>query len=152
MKYLSIILAIALMPTTAQAQRTLEDKITFAMNNLGHELVVCAAFFHISAIGNMNRGDEQGMKVGTDLKRTGDFMIKAAGDIGAAIGQKPEVLSARLGMAMNDMRTEMGNHFMNISILMKKHLQPCVDLKMNLTARIEEITAMARASAPKTTR
>lgn len=102
-------------------------------------MVTCTAFFYISAIGNMNRGDEVGEKRGAEMKAAGDLLMQVAGRIGTLIDQKPEAIGARLNMALAGMRTEIGDKFVNYSILLSKYLQPCTDLSGNMAGRVKAI-------------
>jgi hypothetical protein len=120
----------------AAAQQEPLDKVRAATNNLGHELVVCTAFFYVTAIGMLNRGDDKGREMASRQRQIGDRLAEVAGDLGRIIGQKPEAIAARLEMALAGLRKEMDDNFVNYSILQLKYMQPCADLAANVTARI----------------
>jgi hypothetical protein len=136
MRRVVALIAALVFAAPANAQFAPGDKTTIALNNLGHELVVCIAFFYITAIGNLNRGDEAGQKMAKTAQSTGDYLFQVAGIIGEAIGQKPEALGARLEMAVADMRKQMADNFVNYSIPLQRHLEPCAELAKTAQQRV----------------
>ena len=137
--YLALLLASLVLSAEVSAQQQPMEKFTRALNNLAHEAVTCAAFYYITSIGLMNRGDQQGQDMGTKQKKAGDFLLEAAAEMGRVINQRPEVVTARLELEMGSMRKEMRDNFVNYSLLQVKYLQPCADLAGNMAKRIEKI-------------
>lgn len=128
----------------AAAQQQPLDKVKAAANNLSHELVNCTAFFYVTAIGMLNRGDDKGREMASGQRQTGDRLAEVASQIGQIIGQKPEAIAARLEMALTDLRKEMDDNFLNYSIIQQKYMQPCVDLAANVNGRIAALKNAGR--------
>ena len=140
----AFIVMVWLFTPSAHAQNHSFDKLERAANNLGHELVICSAYFYIAAIGMLNMNDEKGREMASHQKQKGDALLRVAGDIGQIIHQKPEAIDARLKMAIADMRKEMDNHFVNFSILLEKYARPCVDLHAGVNGRLTALVENSR--------
>lgn len=140
----ALCLALAAAPVQVSAQQDAGQRLTIAANNLSHELIICSAFFYITAIGMMNRNDAKWQRDGEQQKQIGDQLGDVAGRLSEMIGQNPKAFQARLEMAMADLRNEMSDNYVNYSILQRKYLNRCTDLTGNLKGRIEALKAAAQ--------
>jgi hypothetical protein len=131
-------------PIEISAQEDSLQNFKASANNLSHELVVCGAFFYITAIGAMNRNDAKGQEMGARQKEVGDYLVGVAARVGRIIEQKPEAFEARLEMALADLRGEMNDDFVNYSILQQKYLDGCTDLAANVDNRIASLRGMVQ--------
>ena len=103
-------------------------------NEVAHEMIECAAYFGIVSVAmeNSNKPDmaEHYKKFGDDALLKALFATKKA-------GMKDETVSARYQMALNEMSDRIGMNTSNISILMAKYNDVCIEAMTDVNKRLQ---------------
>lgn len=99
-------------------EQATDPAVKDAINNAHHEMVICAAFWAISAQGLRQKDPNSEAAVGVD---------QHAGALMSALRllHSDEVSLARYEMALADQMERMKRDFSNFSLLLADHLEPC---------------------------
>ena len=135
MKRAIAILICTLSPWLCRAQTT--DFFTVAVNNAGHEMIECAAYYGVMSQGLRNSPGEKFQETAEVYERTMTTAIGLALTYAEEIKQKPEAVEARLDIAIKDMMGTIDNNYVNSSILMAKYAEPCQTVLNDPAARLQ---------------
>ena len=117
----------------------LSEKQRQELNNLQHELSNCAMFYQISEEGIRRNGSANSAETGKLAASMKDRSLGYAVVIGNMIGMSQDSMKARLELSFDHQMNEMGNNFVNYSILLKQYVHTCVDLQKNTEERAGRI-------------
>jgi hypothetical protein len=123
MKYKSLIAALLLSPMSAIAY-----DMERAAVNLSTDLAYCAGYLFIVSIAVKKR----------DPETSKEYEIQAfkMHSMAAEISNE-KVATARMEMAVKDMRSEIDNNASNISILINQYHQLCLDMSNDMGPRLQ---------------
>lgn len=135
-KWIVVLALVATPPAQTLAQPT-EDAVRRATNEASFEMVECAAYFMVISNGLRQTPGEK-------FQATADRYEKLSGEamsyglhMANLIDQKQETVVARLEMATKQMIEEMGNDYVNVSILMNKYGDTCTIAMEDPASRLE---------------
>jgi hypothetical protein len=102
------------------------DPMQNLVNNFSHENAICGAYnlFVSQCLKNKDQND----KLASDYFTVGDNLIKRSLEMGRSAGLSEKALSARVDLAIEDLKSDTENNCINIAVLYKKHAQTCKSL------------------------
>jgi hypothetical protein len=112
----------ALAEDLKKAQRDLE-KVRQVVNNFSHENQICSAYYYFVRQCLLNRDPTD--PLAETYKAGGDTFLKRSIDTGKIIGISQKALSARMDIAIANLKSETESDCVNVSVLLKKHAQQC---------------------------
>jgi hypothetical protein len=123
-----IVLALTMWRSCAEAQTAdpkLNKLMTFA-NNFSHENAICGAYalFVHQCLKNKDAADPVAKRY-FDL---GDDYLKRSQSSGKIAGVSQKALSARVDLAIEELKSDTENNCVNIAVLFQKHAQSCKTL------------------------
>ena len=143
----TIVAAIALFAIATTVRAEPDDAYRLALNNFGHETVMCAAYYTMLArLMNTRTDGEQGAKRAIEVATT---LIERAFMIATVIGQKSETVGARYQVSVKSMTEEIGGDAVNASILFVRNGDPCKAAAENPIPGMQYWIQKAEAEAGK---
>ena len=112
----------------------LSDIQLLAMSNFHQEITDCIAYYSITVEG-LKRRDAEEAAAQTQMVIDSFYMLLNV--VSQVIGIKEEAVSARLRMSLEQQMREMGESYVNLSILLEKYALPCKAVIENPSARQE---------------
>jgi len=118
---------LALVSFDMAAQPSIETMVAEVSDNVASEYAECSAFFAITQGALLSSGkDADAAKFKDASNQAAQFSLLAAKD-SRSHEMATKVTLARIQMSMKDMQKTIENNYSNMSLLMTKHLEPCIE-------------------------
>ena len=104
------------------------------LNNLQQDYVECTAYYFLLSGALQKKGEAD---LADEYQQSLTVTMSKANQLGSSIGISENATSARLGMAMDMMRTKIDDNFNNMSILLDEHRKPCKQIVDSPLIRVE---------------
>lgn len=130
------LVALAPIASAAQDATYADQNFDAAVNNVSHELTICAAYYFIVADGVRNSGEEI---TALRYEEVAYHAIQTSALLGENIGLVEQAVLARLELAMGELMEAISYNYANISILMRDHHDSCEELVNAPELRVLEL-------------
>lgn len=155
MKITNLLILIAIIPTPliAEEYTQKQQQALDAINDLSHEYTICASYFILQA-GALKKYAKEKAKNEAEVKSTLETSDKYMSYYNnsftyaatlAGFGRSSEmainVAKSRFELELDSMKKQIDGDFSNMSILMNKHLDTCIDLVQNANKKLEVLAS-----------
>lgn len=109
-----------------------------ALNNFQAELLECAMFYEISAVGLKRNGSPASIASSPHANKSKEELVMMASLVGKRIGMSVQGMTEWANLSYKSQMKKMDGNFVNYSILLQEYLEPCTVLLNDAVGRLNQ--------------
>lgn len=117
---------------TAKAQDA--RKAQEIANNFSHQNLICSSYYYFVAQCLENKDSKDGLV--TQYRTGAETFMQRGIEMGRVAGVSDKAISAKVELAIDEMKSDTENDCINISVLFKKHAKFCKSIMEDAPARL----------------